>query len=240
MKGRLKIPPSGEVHLWKCGGLLSPSLDEALNLLAPDEQERARAFRFDEDRWRYLGGALLQRKVLSRYLSCPMQELSFVRNEWGKPSLNREHDSGIQFSLSRSQEVAILAVSGGGEVGVDVEYQFGRVGDDLGMMKQFSQAEQKFIKEAVDSKRAYFEIWARKEAYLKAIGRGLSHPLKTFDVSGKGVVRDWAEEVSGESWWVQSLEFPVEGYASALASKLPSPTIEWFELGAPQDLLDDL
>jgi len=228
MKDCPELPRRNEVHLWVCGDLLSSRLDEALAILDPEEQKRARAFHFENDRRRYLGGTLLQRDVLSRYLSCSMRELSFLRNEWGKPSLSQRHDSTIQFSLSRSHEIAILAVSREREVGVDLEYEFGRVRGDLSIMSLFSEAEQESIENAIDSTRAFFEIWARKEAYIKGIGRGLSHPLEKFDVglSGSSFVRDWAEESIGELWNVQPVKISQEGYAAALATPFVPASIE--------------
>ncbi|MGY8649117.1 MAG: 4'-phosphopantetheinyl transferase family protein [Verrucomicrobiales bacterium] len=210
--------PSYEViHLWMCRDLLSPRVDEALELLAPEEQERALGFRFEDDRRRYLGGALLQRTVLGHCLSRPSLALSFIRNEWGKPSLNQGDDSAIRFNSSRSHEVAILAVGAESEVGVDVEYERDL---DLSMRCQFSKAERGFIENAPSSTQAFFEIWARKEAYIKGIGRGLSHPLDQFDVSpsGEGFVHDWSEDSPSESWSVRSVELPITGYAAAIAA----------------------
>lgn len=232
MKDWHEVPSRDGVYLWVCGDLLSPRLDEALGLVAPDEEERARAFRFEEDRRRYLGGTLLQRVVLSRLLSCSLGEVSFFKNEWGKPFLDKRHESTIQFSLSRSHKLSVLAVSVEGEIGVDVEYERGRVGNDLSMKSQFSEAEQEFIEQAADSRQAFFEIWARKEAYIKGIGRGLSHPLEKFDVSpsGEKFARDWSVDLMQETWEVRSMELSEKHYASALAMRGALPPVELIEV----------
>lgn len=221
--------PNEDIHLWMCRDLLSPHLDGALDFLAPEEQERAMGFRFEDDRRRYLGGTLLQRTVLAHYLACPLGELSFVRNEWGKPALIQGDDSAIKFSLSRSHEFAILGVGGTSEIGVDVEFERDL---ELSMRRQFAEAEQDFIENAADSRQAFFEIWARKEAYIKGIGRGLSHPLDQFDVTpyGEKFVHDWSEDSPSESWDVSSVELPVSGYAAAIATPFPLPAIKVIEV----------
>lgn len=235
MNGSPKSVSWNEIHLWVCSGVLSPELDRAVDFIAPEEQERARRYRFDRDRRRYVGGVLLQRQILSRYLSCSPDEISFVRNQWGKPSLGREHESAIEFSLSRSHQIALLAVCTEAEVGVDLEYGCGRNAQDLGVTKMFCRDEQHFVLEAFEPTQAFFEIWARKEAYIKGIGRGLSHPLGEFDITpdepmGKGLVRDWSSDPPSHSWQVRSIKLSEDGYGAAVASPLASPSIELVEL----------
>lgn len=231
MKSLTGLPPRDGIHLWVVTGILSPELDNALGVLSPEELERARRFRFEEDRWRYLGGTLFQRLVLAQYLSCPLSEVSYSRNQWGKPSLNQSHDSMVRFSLSRSHQTALLAVNNGCEVGADLEYALGRNCNDLGMKRYFARQERDFIESASDIREAFFEIWARKEAYIKGIGRGLSHPLGEFDVTpeeamGKGEVNDWSADAPEETWQVQSIALPEEGYGAAIATPFPSSSIE--------------
>lgn len=227
--------PLGSIHLWICRDLLSPRWDETLEMLGSEEKERARNYRFAKDRRRYLGSALLQRCVLAHYASCSLRDQSFSRNQWGKPFLMGAGEA-IQFNVSRSHEVALLAVSGGCEIGVDVEYEVDCSEPAMSVASQFSEAEQSYIENASDAARALFEIWARKEAYIKGIGRGLSHPLNGFDVSPGGkVVRDWSKDRPADSWAVHSVELPVSGYAAAIATPQVSPSIELMEVN-----IDDL
>jgi 4'-phosphopantetheinyl transferase len=102
----------------------------------------------------------------------------------------------------------------------------------MGVASQFSEPERGYIAEAVDSRRALFEIWARKEAYIKGMGRGLSHPLGDFDVTpiGEMLVRDWSADSPPESWAVQSVKLPVSGYAAAIGMVYPLPPIEVIEV----------
>jgi 4'-phosphopantetheinyl transferase len=231
MKHWPQHPPLEGIHLWICKGLLAPRLDGVWDLLAPEEQKRARAYRFEHDQRRYLGSALLQRSLLARYTSCSLRELSFSRNQWGKPSLDGDHHK-IEFNISRSHEVALLAVSDGSMLGVDVEYAMGCDNGAMPVASQFSEPERSYIETASDSTRALFEIWTRKEAYIKGIGRGLSHPLAEFDVTPnvKTMVSDWSEDPPPEPWRVHSIELSVSGYTAAIATILPSPSIEVIEV----------
>jgi 4'-phosphopantetheinyl transferase len=231
MKHWPQPPPRDGIHLWICKDLHAPHLDSVIDILAPEEQKRARAYRFENDRQRYLGSALLQRSVLAHYTSSSLQDLSFSRNQWGKPYLDRDHHE-IEFNISRSHDVALLAISSGSKLGVDVEYSLGCNSGAISVAKQFSKPEQKYIATASNSTEALFEIWSRKEAYIKGIGRGLSHPLNKFDVTppGKAIVRDWSENPPAERWSVHSIKIPESGYAAAIATVLPSPSIKLIEV----------
>ena len=205
-----------------------------MNHLSVEEQERAQRYRFEKDRRRYLGGVLLQKKTLARYLSCSPNEVSFERNQWGKPSLAQGHQSELQFSLSRSHQVTLLAVCNGAELGVDLEYGLGRNDEVLKVKEDFCHEEQDFIAQASKPLDSFFEIWARKEAYIKGIGRGLSHPLGEFDVTPgvqgeAAVVRDWSPEAPSKLWKVESVTLPESGYGAAIATPLSQPVIRLIE-----------
>jgi len=225
------LPPINGIHLWICKDLHSPRLDGVFDLLPLEEKARAQAYRFKNDRRRYLGSTLLQRSVLAHYCSCSLRDLSFSRGQWGKPFLDGGHQA-IEFNISRSHELALLAVSGGSPLGVDVEYELGDRSGAMSVASQFLEGERSYIEEAPNSKRALFEIWARKEAYIKGIGRGLSHPLGEFDVTPNGisVVRDWSENSPAEPLTVRSVELPEGGYSAAIATAEPSPSIELIEV----------
>ena len=112
-------------------------------------------------------------------------------NRWGKPYLAPDvHGSDIDFSLSRSSRIALCAVTRGRRVGVDVEH--------VRPMPDHAEVATRFFSsseiEALNAKpepmrqRVFYSFWTRKEAYVKALGKGLSAPLDHFDVSGGEVV----------------------------------------------------
>jgi 4'-phosphopantetheinyl transferase len=126
-------------------------------------------------------------RALARYLIAEVtqqepESLRFSTNEYGKPFLVGLPD--IHFNLSHSHGVAVCALCRGAAVGVDVE-DVGRHTDLSIAGRFFSPAEADLVSKAPDSeKRAlFFDIWTLKEAYIKAVGKGLSIPLNSFSFS---------------------------------------------------------
>ncbi len=230
-----EAPPSGTIHVWMAEGVTHAQLDDCLGLLSPGEQERAGNYRFDPDRRRFTGSRLLVRHVFAHYLHCEPRELSFESNQWGKPVLGARFASPLFFSLSRSDDLALLAVSSAGELGVDVEKRDEARAAELIAKRQFSMPEQEFVARAADRTSAFFEIWTRKEAYVKGLGVGLSHPLGKFSVAPEDgaattKVIDWTAHDPDADWHVRSLTLPRPGYAAALATPCPAGPVQMVPL----------
>ena len=91
----------------------------------------------------------------------------------------------MQFNLSHSHEIIVYALTIGTPIGVDVEYPKHNIDYDGIAQRFFSINECRQLKAlpVEDKKTAFYNAWTRKEAYIKAVGEGLSHPLDTFDVT---------------------------------------------------------
>jgi 4'-phosphopantetheinyl transferase len=152
------------------------------DILSPDEREHAAKFHFDKDRNRYIVSHASLRETLARYLRAEPKELKFSVNEYGKPFLP-EHDLG--FNLSHSGEYALIAVTRGRNIGVDVEQIRADVEIEKLASRYFSPREVSELMALPPERRiiAFYNCWTRKEAYIKAQGMGLSLPLDSFDVS---------------------------------------------------------
>ena len=121
--GRVGAPAEGEVHVWRVG--LDPPgevVAELRGLLAADEVARAERFHFEQHRRRYTVGRGALRRLLGGYLGIPPDAVRFAYGEREKPRL-AEQGAGLplQFNLSNSSELALVAVTVGPEVGVDLE-----------------------------------------------------------------------------------------------------------------------
>ncbi|MBZ5681594.1 MAG: 4'-phosphopantetheinyl transferase superfamily protein [Acidobacteriia bacterium] len=151
------------------------------------------------------------------------QDVRFRYAEKGKPELDGPYAaSGLTFNVSHSGAVALLGIARNRPIGVDVE----RVRDDFDTgaiaRRFFSAMEQEQLAQlpAAQQHRAFFRCWTLKEAFIKAIGEGLSHPLHQFDVfldsqaSVSLVTRPDASEAS--RWQLQPVEVGPE-YAAAMA-----------------------
>lgn len=176
-----------EVHVWRVALEQSPSVRRALHeTLAADERERAARFHFERDRAHYVCARGALRSILGRYLGLAPRELRFAYNPYGKPGLSGEHGvNNLRFNLSHAGGVALCAVARGREVGIDVELPRAEFAGMDVAERFFSRAEVEALRARPGDARVvtFFNCWTRKEAYIKARGEGLSHPLDTFTVS---------------------------------------------------------
>ncbi len=178
----------GEVHIWLASlEQLPGSMQQFLSTLSPDEQERAARFSFEKDRRRFIAARGILRALLGQYLHMPAETLRFIYNAHRKPALSSEMRHGLCFNLSHSHELALYAFAYEREMGVDIEYMRPLARDEQSLLAKrcFSQSEYAaFCALPVSLQRkAFFNGWTRKEAYIKARGKGLSIPLNSFDVS---------------------------------------------------------
>ncbi len=155
-------------------------------LLSRDEQERAEKFRFSEHRQHYIVARGNLRRLLAERLRIAPRAVEFVENNYGKPKLAPVHGSAdLDFNLSHSGALALYAFTSGRAVGVDVELirEIPDI-DDLAE-RFFSPTEIASLKAFPVAQRssAFLACWTRKEAFIKALGQGLSCPLDAFDVT---------------------------------------------------------
>lgn len=218
-------PLGREVHLY---GLSLPRCPAELTLLksflAPDEMERAGLLKNREAFERRLAGRGLLREILGGYLGTEARNVRLATGEHGKPCL-ADRQKGLHFNLAHSGDALLLAVAAGREVGVDIEtIDPDRPLVDMSRMV-FSRHEQEQLSGLSSPylEDAFYRCWVRKEACLKACGRGFSLSGNTFDVSpldkdaGAGSVR-----CDGKTWQVLDIDVP-PGYCAALAVESCDP-----------------
>ena len=178
--------PDGGVHLWFAfpDEWKDPTLIEsARHLLGDEELTRMEKFHFPEHRRLYLVSHLLLRTTLSRYSHFLPKSWRFVTNDHGKPRLDPDAGSiPLCFSLSHTKGLSVVGVTREGEIGVDVEQARRSVNAAELSRRFFSPEENAALEELPPSRlQAQFPLyWTLKEAYIKALGRGLSHPLDSF------------------------------------------------------------
>ena len=216
---------SGEVHVWRAH-LEQPAevVQRFLRTLDEDEQTRASRFHFEKHRQRFIVGRSVLRSLLGRYLDVQPEDVHFAYGPYGKPSLDAAHHAGtLRFNASHSHELAVYAFAQDHDVGIDVEY----IKEDFAteeIAERFFSAYEVQVLRALrveEQAAAFFRCWTRKEAYIKAIGSGLSHPLDQFDVTlapneAAALLRDAREPESVTQWSLFNLEVDT-GYAAALA-----------------------
>ena len=210
-----------EVHVWWVG-LLRPEseVEDLLSLLTADERERAARFRFAEHRDRFIVARGTLRRVLGHYTGVAPESVRFEYGANGEPSLP---GSEIRFNLSHSGDLAMIGVTRSREIGVDVERM--RQSDDLLDIAEryFAPGEREALRGLPEEGRhgGFFRCWTRKEAYLKALGAGLSLDLQGFVVSlapGEPAALLESEHGAAEvaRWSLMAFE-PHPDYAAAVA-----------------------
>ena len=153
--------------------------------LCPAEQERADAFRFSGDRNAYISAHALLRHRLAMETGLGAAELRFVYDELGKPWLVNV-PAGPRFNLSHTRGMVAVATATRHAVGVDVEASDRLLSSDTAIAEQHFTSREvsalRHIKNAQSRRALFFWLWTRKEAILKATGKGLSMPLSSFCV----------------------------------------------------------
>jgi len=209
-------------------GLREIALAPALGLLGRAELERAQRITCKDYRLQVVKARALLRVMLSRCTGESAKSFEFDEGGGTRPRL-RTNPWGLHFSVSHSDDRVAVALSTA-PVGIDIE----RVGADCSWQAIaaicFHSSERGLLQGAGGgaAREAFFEIWTRKEAYLKAIGTGLDTDPASFSIAAPDSVV--ATDASGprvDAWFTRSIDAPA-GYKAALASRCPRPRlIHW-------------
>lgn len=228
-----KIPPPSlslsnrDIHIWRADlDLPAIGIQKLAQTLSTDERARAKRFRFEQHRKRFIASQGILRAILGCCLNVEPLRLQFCYGEHGKPWLADTVGNGtIHFNLSRSEGLALYGFARNHEVGVDIE----RI-RDIPEMEEiveqfFSPREHAVFRSLPRSKKrhAFFTCWTHKEAFMKAVGEGLFYPLNRFDVSFSPDEPGRLLSIEGDpekasQWFMLSLK-PAAGFTAALAVK---------------------
>lgn len=195
-----------EVHVWRAPLDIAPEKLSALELLlSPDERARAARLRFARRRARFIAARGILRSILGIHLRCEPSRVRFAYGEHGKPHLAEPEGMRIEFNLSHSAGLALCAVADGRRVGIDVECVKPE-GSWLRIAGHYFSNEQTALLSALPEearREKFFDLWAEKEARLKATGAGLRFQPGA-DATG--------------AWSIAKLR-PMPGYTAALATE---------------------
>lgn len=225
----------GDVRVWLVALDRSAAAVERLRaILTADERERADRFHFHHDATRWTVARATLRSILGETLGVEPRHVRFVHGERGKPELAEPFArSGLRFNLSHSAGLALCALTGKRRIGVDIERV--RPLADLEQIadRTFSPREREAIRRLAPEFRheAFFNCWTRKEAYIKAIGEGLAHPLDRFSVSlvpGAPARLECVDDdpTEAKAWTLEAL-VPSPGYTAAVIVEGHPERIAW-------------
>ena len=221
------------VDIWRYS--LSENWPNAQRLLNESEQLRANRYHFERHQRRFTQARATLRLILARYLNCQPQSLDFAENSHGKPYLKSPLQ--IEFNLSHSADLALLAIGQVHPLGIDCEYFSSRQISGISRMT-FSEAEIKGF-DTLDSRLrslSFFQIWAQKEALIKACGMGLAYPLQAFGVPHLPFKSfELQDPLHLKNWILQSF-MPEPGCAAALCHH---PSVTRFRYQTLEQVRDD-
>jgi len=206
------------VDVWRLElDLEAPLTDADWSTLGADERDRALKFLRQEDRVRYAATRSALRRLLSQIVAREPEQLCFVTNDFGKPSLQTKER--VEFNVSHSGRYSIIAISTDSAVGIDIE-QCSQDLDVTGLAPQvLSSNELPLIKD----KTAFVKRWVLKESILKALGLGISDHLQTISA-------ERADALNGP----YTAHHPTLDVSAVRACALPAPSgyfaaLAWFE-----------
>ncbi|MBN2424695.1 MAG: 4'-phosphopantetheinyl transferase superfamily protein [Calditrichaceae bacterium] len=181
----LRPPVNGEVHIWRFKlNLENEDYHQLSAFLSENELQRANKLYNEKLKQRYIAARGQLKILLGKYLGVSPKSLFFTLNEYGKPYLSQSF-SGFYFNISHSGDMALAGFSAEFEVGVDIEYRRPSW-NGMHIARRFfskDETEALYTLPVGKQRRAFFDCWCRKEAYIKARGTGLATPLKQFTVS---------------------------------------------------------
>jgi 4'-phosphopantetheinyl transferase len=232
--GAIRVDPLEVIYAFVSLGGEPSAVDESL--LDEGEHRRSRRFVHSTDRQRFVLAHAALRLFLARCLGIDPTRVLYENGAHGKPQLLPGLPP-LEFNLSHSDEVALVAATRDGSVGVDIE-RMREVRDLLSIAdSHFSAAERDALRSVpeVDRRPAFFRCWTRKEALIKASGEGLALDLDSFDVDLRPGSTSALQRFAGRSgveteFSLRDLPSP-PGYAAAGAIARVRIPVRWQELG---------
>ena len=173
------------IHSFRFGDNLH-LMDAALSCLSDEELFRADRFKVEHARKSFLISHYLLRQTLSRYLQTDASSIRYRYGEHGKPELDTPDGQNLQFNLSHSGNRLLVAICHDGEIGVDIERIQERT-NPLQLARHFMSKDEALqlaeLKDPVAQREFFFTLWTRKEAYVKALGKGFFHAINKTDMN---------------------------------------------------------
>lgn len=216
-----------EIHVWRIDlDELGAAPGRFWGVLDAAELARAASYHFAQHRQRFVVARGALRHILGYYLGQAPAAVPLQVTSYGKPYV--VHDATLpplQFNLAHAQAIALLAITWQRRVGIDVE-QVRDLPDGLSIAQHFFAAAEAQALHSLPAERqtqAFFDCWTRKEAFVKAVGEGLSYPLHRFTVSLQPhepapLLHVDDDPQANQHWTMITLQ-PAAGYTAALVAE---------------------
>lgn len=226
------LPAAGSARLWWVSLDVPDAAGAALlDLLTDGERQRAESYPHVVRGRRFARGRAALRLLLGAWISCDPRELVLGANGDGKPVLAGELPAGgaLHFNLSHAGDLAVIAIDDRSPVGVDLVAVQARLPIDTVAPRFFSATERAVLASAPDEatrRERFARLWVRKEAWLKALGTGISERMRATDLSAglsspgaPGAATEGMKPVQVDGWEVRDLEGLPPGHVASVASR---------------------
>lgn len=243
MKHSWNKPPAGlllsrkDVHIWRAVlDLPGKSVQQLKGSLSNDEIMRAERFRHERDRNHFISARGILRLILAGYLSVEPGTIRFGYDKEDKPGLqNGSGRADIQFNLSHSEGLALYVFTRNHETGIDIE-RIRNFPEMEQIVEQFFSTKERALFATLPSsekKEKFFNWWTRKEALMKAMGKGLTYPLNSFDLlpaDGKSIesIKTWRYDNEQTSWSIWDIR-AAEDFAGAVVVKEGNWNVQYWQ-----------
>lgn len=219
-------------------GINRTGLEAALRILSEDERRRAARFAFPDLRQKFTLARAILRRLIANFCGTDPAALRFSYGPQGKPFIAHPQQP-IQFNASHSADLAAYVITGGEDiVGIDIE-KCRPMSDIEDIAKRFfcpAECDELMSVTPVDRQEAFFRYWVRKEAYIKAVGGGLSIDLSSFRVSpfsqDPTAVLEIFDNSSESSRWAIHGFTPIKNYCGAVALRDPQCSLQFHPLSS--------
>ncbi|MCK5683598.1 4'-phosphopantetheinyl transferase superfamily protein [bacterium] len=211
-------------------------IDTFLTSMSHGEKERARKYRFKKDKNRYIVARGMLRRILGGFLCVSASNISFTYNHYGRPLLDPKiYNTSLKFNLSYSDDGIIIGITFNRKIGVDIETLDRDVKELVTISKNFfteNECNNICNTPIKEQNLLFLKYWVRKEAYIKAVGKGLSIPLHSFEIllNAEQPLKFLTSEHHDPQLDWNMIEFePRKGFLSAIAFTGEEHSISIFE-----------
>lgn len=225
------------VDVWRLRlDIAEAEMTSYFSLLPHDEQQRAQRFTFPAKRREFIVTRGELRRIVGQILDVDPKQITFAYTDKDKPYLTSKYQNhAITFNISHSHDMALIAITLDLDIGVDIEKIREEVKFEKLAQHYFSQNEyealQKLPKQQLP--RAFYACWTRKEAFVKALGKGIAFGLAQFSVSvdpldaTPSLITHWDKNVMA-NWSLVNIDVE-QDYQAALAVAGTGLTIRYWD-----------
>lgn len=233
---------AGQIDVWRLNLCLNEEdFKYYQSILDESEKKRAAAFLDNNDRSQWVAAHGQMRLILAMYTGITPSKIPLVQRHGEKPFIQ---DSKLFFNLSHTKNYALLALSNTGEIGIDIEYKREAAKIEAISRSTFSESEQSAILavEGEERKTRFFRCWTKKEAFIKAIGKGFSYDTKSFSVpvesDGPSQVIQFSDKDYDTKDWTLLAFIPSADSQAALAFAFTLSLINFLEMSLELKSMD--